>query len=265
MSNTHKPTERVLKVLLTLSSDTIGLTLTEISEKTDIPKSTLSAILRTLLEMQFISVNELNQYMIGVNCFKVGENFLKSIDGIEIIRNYMKEIVSECNEICQLGILNRNKVLYIEKIDPLRSIKLVSSVGMHLPAHSTALGKALLSQYDNKYIRNLINDDMEKLTDNTITDLDKLINDIEQARIKGFASEVGESSEGVECIAVPLSNNGITFAAISISIPSFRSSKEKSDKISNLLLKYKEIIEAQIDGIPLNLLPDNNSINKGFN
>src|SRR5699024_3031372 len=100
--NLHRPTQRVLDILLLLSQNEDGLSHTEISQLTDIPKSTISPILRTLEEMKFVTLNAHNKYAIGINALKVGGTFIKSNSGIDIIRSFMEEIVDECNEVCQL-------------------------------------------------------------------------------------------------------------------------------------------------------------------
>lgn len=251
--NLHGPTKRVLDILLLLSKNEEGLSYTEISKFANIPKSTISPILKTLIEMQFVQLNSYNRYTIGINTFKVGGTFLSSISGIDIVRSFMEEIVKECNEICQLGIYNNKEVLYLEKIEPSRSIQLVSNVGMSLPAHATALGKSLLIQFTNDELKEIYKDGFITLTKNTIDNIDDLIIELENIRRNGYAYEIGEASEEIECISVPLESNKKVVAAISVSMPTFRKSEKKFSDIKKLLLKYKSIIESNIEKIPLDL------------
>lgn len=257
MENLHKPTKRVLDILLLLSDNENGLTLTEISEETNIPKSTISPILKTMIEMRFIDIDEFNKYKIGINSYKVGQRFEDSLDFLEIIKQYMKKIVRECNEICQIGIYSDGNVVYISKEEPSQAIKLISSVGKAIPAYSTALGKSLLSQFTDEEIREIYKNELKPITPYTITDMDRLLKEIQKVREKGYSYEKSESTLDVECVAVPLYNKGKLFAAMSISIPIFRSSEEKINQILNLLMLYKEKIEAEIGDREVNLSLEN--------
>lgn len=253
MKKLHKPTERVLDILLLLSKSKHGLNLTEISEQTNIPKSTISPILKTMVEMKFTSLDVNNKYTIGINSYKVGQSFEDSFDFLEVIKQYMKKIVNECNEICQIGIYNDGDVVYISKEEPSQSIKLISSVGKAIPAYSTALGKSLLSQFTDEEIKEVYKNGLKSITVHTITNIDTLLKDIQNVRKYGYSYENSESTLDVECIAVPLYNNNNLFASISISIPSFRASEEKNNQIIELLIDYKEKIEAAVDDKKVNL------------
>lgn len=252
MNDLHKPTERVLTILLILS-DHDGLTLTELSNISNIPKGTISPILKTLTDMKFIHLSNNNLYKIGANSFKVGSTFMESFNVIDMIKSSMKEIVEICNEICQLGIYDNGNVLYIEKIEPKQSIKLVSSVGKTIPAYSSAIGKALLTQFTNEEVKTIYTNGLLPITKHTITDIDVLIDNLNESREKGFAYESMESNENIECFAVPLEANGSIFSAISISIPIFRNTREKSLESIEILLEYKEKIEKRLKYINIDI------------
>lgn len=97
----HNPTKRVLDIMLYIS-EYEGLGLSDISEGTQIPKSTISPILKTLVEMKFLHCDPSGRFYIGKNAFKVGSVFLRSFSATDVIRQYMAQIVNECNEICHL-------------------------------------------------------------------------------------------------------------------------------------------------------------------
>lgn len=239
----HKPTERVLNILLTLASEKRSLTLTELSEITNIPKSTISPILATMVDMKFLNKKEDQKYRIGINSFVVGETYIESTSILEMIKSNMTEIVKECNEICQLGIIQGGKVLYIAKKEPKQAIQLISYVGKLLPIYSTALGKALISKKSDEEIKLLIDDNMVSLTENTITDIDEFLNEMKEVKFNGYAYDLKESSLDYMCVAVPIEKDNKIITAMSVSVPVYRSNKEKFDKILEILIKYKEIIE----------------------
>ncbi|HHT24691.1 MAG TPA: IclR family transcriptional regulator [Clostridiaceae bacterium] len=241
----HKPTERVLNILLLLASEE-NLNLSDISAMTKIPKSTLSPILSTLVDREFIYKRIDHTYRIGINSHIVGKAYTSNSTVLEIIEKNMENIVSECNEICQLGVLREDKVYYIAKKDPNQAIQLISHVGKFLPAYSTSLGKILLSYKTNDEIKSIIGKNMKKMTNNTITDIDHLIHEIEDVRKNKYALDNAETSEEIECMAVSIEKDKQIIAGMSVSLPIYRSTTEKLKKLKEILFKYKDKIEQEL-------------------
>ncbi len=245
MNNTiHNPTLRVLNVLEILSIHNRGLSLTEISNILHIPKGTLSPILHTLLNNKFIFYNENNsKYSIGIMTYCIGTSYSKDLTALDFIKNEMKYIVKETNEICQMGILINNQVLYIAKFDCESPIRIISSVGKKFPAYCTALGKALLSHKSLEELKLIYPIELKAFTKNTITDLNLLEIQLKEIRETSIASEIEEINEQTACIAVPLIHKNKILASISVSFPIFRVSHEKLELIKSTLLSSKERIE----------------------
>lgn len=251
----HKPTSRVLHILLFVSSNE-GSSLSEIAMSTDIPKSTISPILKTLCSNKFLYSNENNQYFIGKNAFKVGSTFLSTNNLMDILKAYMEDIVIECDEVCQLGIYDNGAIFYVAKIESKHPIKLISSVGKSIPAYATALGKAILGKFNEEQIRDIYKDNLIPITDKTITDIDILIEQINEAKNKGYAYENQETNNDIECIAVPLYCKDEIFAALSISIPIYRSSDKIRKNIIKVLLDYKKRIELDLKSSNIDIIAD---------
>lgn len=247
----HMPTYRVVKILEELRNSENGLNLTEISENTNIPKSTLSPILKTLTETSFVELKG-SKYFIGFGAYKIGNAYNYKSDALSIVKSFMEDIVKECNEICQLGVYENKKVFYIKKVEPKQAIKIVSSVGTRIAANAPALGKALLSQFDDDYIIKNFKNNMKKYTEKTTVDIDELLKQVHSVRENKYAFEFGEIDEYIRCVAIPLEVEGKVVAAISISIPIFRADKKNLNKCKDVLLKYKCIIEKAISGMEIN-------------
>lgn len=237
----HKPTLRVINILNFVSMNN-GCRFSDIVDSVEIPKSTLSPIIKTLVDNMFLICND-GKYYIGKNIFKIGSKYLDNFNAIDTIKLHMKSIVEDCNEICQLGILDGTDILYIEKIDPEQPISLVSSVGKSLPSYSTALGKAILTKFSDAELRNLFSKELVKHTENTISNIDDLINEIHNTKKRSYSIEIEETTKDVICFAVPLKENNDIIASISVSIPTYRSDTKKNNKIIETLLRNKIQIE----------------------
>lgn len=225
----HNPTLRVIRIINLLGEEPQGLTLTELSEKMEASKSTITPIMKTLVSQGFASVKDY-KYTLGLSLYRQilskNEPFIK-----KTIRDEMERISDITRETSQLGVLKGPYILYMEKVDGNQEIQLVSFVGQTLPAYATALGKCILTTQTPEEIAALFAAGFKKYTPNTITDLESLMNELEKVKKAGIAYDLQERKEGITCIAVPLTSNGSIIAALSVSAPSFRLTSEKEEII----------------------------------
>lgn len=249
----HRSTKRIIEILELISQNNSGLSLTEISEKINAPKSSIYPILKTLSDYNFLSYhNNSGLYKIGYKAFEIGNSYLNNFDMMDEIKKSMKNIVNICSETCHFAILIEGDVLYLQKIESPESIRMISSIGKRLPAYSTSLGKALLMDHSLEQLRKLYPNGLSKLTKNTLSSVEELYRQLQQARIEGFAYEVEESNEYIRCIAVPIRKQGTIVAAMSVAIPTFRYTEDKAELVKHLLKSEKEKIEKLLDKIPFN-------------
>lgn len=250
----HKPTLRVIHILEALRNQPEGMTLTEISKNCEMPKGSISPIIHTLASCKFLRYDELSgKYSIGIRCYEIGNEYISQLNVSDEIREITKDIVGKCNETSHFAILDGRDVVYLIKQDSSEAIRMVSSIGKRIPAYSTAIGKALLSGYTDEAVRTLYADGLEKITENTVVDINVLCDQLEEIRHTKIAYESEESSMNITCIAVPVEKNGEVVAALSVSIPIFRATDEKKEQIKQVLLNGKQQIENLIRTLPFNI------------
>lgn len=244
----HRSTMRVLTILNTLSNETDGLTLAELAQKLNAPKSSLFPIIHTMADQDFLSYDESTlKYSIGLHSYLTGISYLERHSVFERIQNEMSQIVDQCSEICQFGILEHAQVLYLAKVDSPEPVRLSSSIGKRLPAYCTSLGKSLLSQHTKEDLELLYPDPLIPFTSNTVKDLDALWKQLEIVRKTSIAIEEGETHPDISCISTPLIRNGKVVASISVSVPTFRFTPEKRQQIAQILLTSKPSLEKLLE------------------
>lgn len=253
----HSTTSRVINILEFISNSKDGYILTEISKFLKIPKTSLSPILKTLAYYNYLLFNEKTyKYSIDIGILSISSSINKDQAIVKFIKEKMKIIVENCNEICQLGVLNGYEVSYIEKVDSSSAIQLVSSVGVNLPANASALGKSLLSKHSLKELKDIFPKVLDKKTKHTITSVDKLYKNIREMDKNGFYIECEEGMDEVECLAIPILKNDKVIAAISVSIPIYRSSKKKRESVICSLQYAKIQIESYIANMDITSIFD---------
>lgn len=231
---------RVLNLLEIISRNPHRYTLSDLSVNLSIPKSTLSPILRTLLEKNYLSADSMHRYSIGLAAGKLGQEFIEQVPFPGEAEKILSAITAACKEACHFGILSGGDILYLRKINSPQPIRMISSVGATLPAYSTAVGKALLMDLTYEELRSIYPEGLQAVTENTITDLDVLYRELVNARKEGFTYEIEESNAFIRCIGTPVRKNGKCAAAISVAVPTFRYNEEKADQIRSLLKSSSE-------------------------
>ncbi len=258
-TNEHRPTTRVIDILELLAEVKNGLSLTEIAEAISAPKSSILPLMHTLASRKFIFYNkETQKYTIGIAAFSVGSSYIQQMSSMQFIQSEMQHLTASCKETCQLGICDDDSVLYLAKVDSPEPLRLISYVGKRLPLYCTALGKALLCDSTFEELRQLYPDQLEAYTPNTITDIEVLFDQLQQVKKDNIAQECEEVNLNLKCISTPLRKNGKIIAALSVSIPVFRSTPEKDSQIIQLLHEKRYIIETYF--LNYNIDPDTLSL-----
>ncbi len=246
----HRATSRVLDVMELIASSASGFTLTEICERIDAPKSSMFPILHTLEARGYLAQNPAGlRYKISQMAFQTGNAYLESIDIMDEVQRELQNIVNICSETCHFAILSGSDVFYLKKVDSPEAIRMISTVGKKIPAYGTGLGKALLADHKPADLRRLYPQGLQPLTENTITDVNILYEQLQKVKAEGFAYEVEESNQYIRCIAIPLHQNKKIVAAVSVAIPVFRYSGEKEILIKQLLLNAKNKLESILSKI----------------
>ncbi|MGM0420741.1 MAG: IclR family transcriptional regulator [Bacillota bacterium] len=244
-----KSLDRALNILEVVSHSKEPLGVTELSNKTDLNKSTVYRMLNTLKYRGYIAQNnEKDKYTTGLKLFELGNLVIDDLDLRKTSVSYLKELMELTGETVHLGILDEGEVIYIEKVESSETIRMHSKIGKRVYAHNTSLGKILLAYSDKETIENILNEKgLPQTTENTITKKDKFKDHLRQVKKLGYAVDKEESEEGINCIAGAIFNHkGEITAAFSISVPKSRLNIDITEKYGDLILKYSRRISAAL-------------------
>ncbi len=211
--------DRALLILDLLAESSDGCTLSELSQKMDLPKSTVHGILSTLRDRSYVKQSEENgKYLLGIHLFDLGTKVANSWGIREAARPAMRWLSQEFGETVHLGCEDNGDVLYLDKIVADSLVSIASDVGARLPMHCSAVGKALLASKSDSEIKRYISyKGLIPLTGRTITDPDELIKELMKVRQQGYALDDGEFAEGLRCVGAPIvDEDGLTRFAISV-------------------------------------------------
>jgi IclR family acetate operon transcriptional repressor len=135
-----------------------------------------------------------------------------------------------------LAIPSGDEVVYIAKVDSPHSVRMASQIGALNPMHCTALGKAILAHYASDRVDGIIAKGLPRRTSHTLTTPERLRDELERVRSKGFATDDQENELGVRCTGAPIFDyTGKVVGAISVSGPAGRITQESSLEMGPLV------------------------------
>ncbi len=241
--------DRALSILELISDYNEGLGITEISEKTDLHKSTVHRLLGTLIYKGFVMQDKVtNKYRISLKLYELGAKRIEDLDILKASKLYTKKLMEEVNEVVHLVIRDKNDIIYIDKVEADNTIRMASTIGRRSPLYCTSVGKAILAYLDEEEVEEIWNNsNVQKLTSNTITDFQLFKEELEKVKKQGYAEDDEENEIGVRCVGAPVFNfHGEVEGAISISGPTIRVTKDKMEKSAKAVKKYAELISKEL-------------------
>ncbi|MFB7638762.1 IclR family transcriptional regulator [Peribacillus butanolivorans] len=236
----NKSASRVMDILVLLSREDQPLTVSEISRKLNVPKSSTFEILVTMVEKGFLQFDDqLKTYKLGLKLFEVGAAYLYNTDLHKEARPYLETLMTQTGETAFLAIESDGEVVYLDKVEAPSSIRTTATLGNRNPMYRTGLGKAILAGYSDDKVRELMdNKEFIQRTSNSITSFSSLIENLNQIRQRGYSIDDRENEEDVFCVAAPVydeSNSPV--AAISVAGLATRMKEDEKDKYSEYLVE----------------------------
>ena len=213
---------RAVSILRCFEGDAC-LSLADVSRMVGLHKSTAAGIINTLKAEGFIEQDTTTgKLRLGLELFSLAVQARRGI--VDICEPFLNELLSLTGETVNLAVLDKNESVYIAKKESTHSVRISTNVGKHLPLHCTAIGKSILACMHRPEAEAIINQlEFRPYTENTITDKNRLLREIDRAMQEGVAYDHQEYQIGVSCVAAPLYYRKFSpIAAVSVSGPSFR-------------------------------------------
>ena len=209
---------RALKLLKLISEQPIRVH--EVAEKLGVHKSTASRLISTLHKENFIRQNSNQRYELGFAVFEMAHLMSNSLDLRSAAAPYLKNLNSISNETIHLAILDSGEVVYLDKKDSTRAVRMFSQIGKRAQPYCTGVGKALLAFLDEDELHIVLDGiTFKQYTEHTLVSREALQRELGEIRKTGIAWDRGEHEPDIYCIAAPIFGfNQKVIASISISV-----------------------------------------------
>jgi DNA-binding IclR family transcriptional regulator len=249
--------KRIVTILEVLADKGNGITLSDISERVELAKSTTHRILQALKKLNMVVQNpETKKYSIGPGILSLSRKAYGSMEIIEMARPFLRKLRDETGETAYLSVLKNDKVVCVDKIETESNLRYYVEMGSSMPLHCTAAGKAIIAYQDEELIKHIISiQKMSKFTNFTITDPNELFIEYKRVRIRGYAICNNEMEDMITAIAVPLFTSD---GKVSSSITVIGLTSNLTDKgFDNIVKKLKEasisISSSYVEGITFDI------------
>lgn len=239
-------------------SDADGVPLTLIARSLDINKTTAYNTLATLREYTWVEQDEeTGYYRLGEGIGPIASYHTHTQRIVDELHPVLVGISRRFNELVHLGRLTGTSIIYLDKVEPDRAIRVVSRIGREAVAARTSLGRALIasSPEGERSVDYFLSDPSLKLArEETIDSLRaSLESNIELFPTRGWTQKLEENEAGICCVAVPISLPGGGTMAISVSTPTERMPEERRVEFARGIA---EEVRMHADSIGVSLFHD---------
>jgi DNA-binding IclR family transcriptional regulator len=220
--STVQSVERAFGVLQCLASGPAGVS--EIAERTELPKSTVSRLLGTLVDLGAVEQSEvLGVYGLGELIIELSASASPGRNLVSLARPHLVELVEQIDEAAGLGVLDGTKVYYLDQVDGNHEVQVRDWTGESVDAHVVSSGLVLMAYASAEARAEFLAEPFEAWTENSITDSALVVHRLEEVGRAGFAWVYEEMSEGLNSVAAPIYNPaGMVIGAVHAHGPSYR-------------------------------------------
>ncbi|MFE5769054.1 IclR family transcriptional regulator [Streptomyces sp. NPDC056485] len=215
--------------------------LADIQHDLGLPKSSLYMLLRTLVNLGWVETDATGtRYGIGVRALLVGSSYIDGDEVVAAARPTLDRLSDDTTETIHLARRDGTSVVYLATRPSQHYLRPFTRVGRRLPVHSTALGKALLATHSDDEVRTLLPRRLEAVTEHTITDRERLVDELALVREQGYAVDREENTLGLRCFGVAVPYRTPARDAVSCSVPVARLTADREQRIKAALFEARD-------------------------
>lgn len=232
-----------------LAESNNGLTLSELTRRGGLSKTSTFHLVRTLEVERFVARNETGKYRLSWGAYEIGSVVARSVDLTRAARVHLDRLAERTGEAALLAIAEGQSVLYLDRGQSDQSFTMVANVGRRSPLHTNASGKALLAHMPDRVVESVIAAGLERRTSATIVDPQILREELGTIRSRGYAACWQEQEPALNSIAVPLWDyTGQVCATLTVAGPSTRLTRRAVPRLLGILQDEAASVSAELGG-----------------
>jgi DNA-binding IclR family transcriptional regulator len=210
---------KAIDILQLFSPAEPRLSLADIAERLELPKSTAHNLLKTLAQRRLVEPCGDGAYALGTEIIALTQAVRINVELRDLAAPLLRALAEFAHESVYLAVLDSDLMLYIYAVESPDRLRARTAVGDRAYPHCTAVGKAVWSQLSADDIDRAVERiGLPRYTATTITDLTTLRQVLAESAARGYALDQAEHEEHNYCVAAPIFNQrGRAIAACSVS------------------------------------------------
>lgn len=241
---TLKTLDNALEILKNFTYSEPAWGVRELAKKLNISHSIVYRVLATFEEHGFLVQNEeTHKYELGIKFWEYGIIVKEKLNVTDLILPTMESLAAETGESIFLTWLDGLEGICLEIAESSQRVKCAVSIGSRTPLYAGASNKVIMAYLPLEKQEAIIRQGLQEYTSHTIIRPDELRRNLEEIRNQGWCYSVGEYSEEVVGIAVPLFNSrGHVTGSITVAAPEYRFPQSKvKEVVDQLLLRARDV------------------------
>lgn len=216
----------------------------ELSAEVELPAPTIHRLLQTLIAHGYVVQLPSRRYSLGPGLIRLGDAATRRLSSWAM--PVLAGLAQSSQETANMAILDGDLAAYVAQVPSPHQMRMFTEVGRRVFAHSTGVGKAMLSQLPDERVLEIVRrTGMPAYTATTLTSESALLADLRAIRRRGYAIDEGEQELGVRCYAVPVSGLALP-AAVSVSGPEARVTLASAEHMVQLLREAAAMLRAAV-------------------
>lgn len=216
-----------------------GAGVTELADELDISKTTVYNHLSSLKQHGYV-VQEGDTYYVGLGFLDHGEYARQRQVGYRLIREKAQEVADETGELCQYLVEEHGLGIFLIRESGAQAVETRTRIGNRVHLNHVTAGKAFLAYAPEERVTEIVEKHgLPGKTENTITSVKELENELGVIRERGYAMDMEEHLKGLYAIGVPVQyDDGQPLGAMSVAGPANRiNNQDRAEEIAQLLLE----------------------------
>ncbi|HWK23367.1 MAG TPA: IclR family transcriptional regulator [Ureibacillus sp.] len=229
--------DRAIDLLDCFTADQSSLTIDEIIKKTSLAKATAYRLLYTLEKRGLIKYNQATfRYSLGLKVLEYAGFLQQELDVRNVANDLLIELQESIHQTVMMVIPEDDTMVYVFSRENPNGLKFSSFLGQRRPMNYGVVGKIFMAYAREEQRERLLNLEMPKHTENTVTDRETIIKQLESIQDEGLFVEMEETNIGVNALSAPVFNSqGECIAAIGIVGPSVQLVNDELEKCKSAL------------------------------
>ena len=222
----------------------------DIARMTGLPVSTVHRILQELVSVGWAREDGDRGYLLGARVLTLAARDTDHVALTSLARPFLQELSDATGSAVHFGVRSGDVAVYVDKLDGSRAYRMRSRIGLPIPLHSTAIGKAVLAALPDEEVTKIVaRAGLAARTPHTLTSVARLLDDLARIRERGYSLDEEENELQISCVgAAVFDHKQVPIGGVSLTMLTFETTEERMRSVVPLVVGTAATITNALSG-----------------